>query len=251
MRLCDWPVQWQKLIDSGTVPDPAATDLTTQLALLPTVTALLREFHQRADAQAQRRRQLNTLWRVAQTYWREWLAARIDRLRSHVPPDDLVALGEQQQQSAAPAFCGLPDENIHSLCHAWLHGMEEQEKAAVMRRLVDFVHSTGKQPPTAPSLSSPQTPLQALLIDVCAHVGRMVADRAYNGELWPVVESKLRVHIGRRCFARLRTEHEKGATNALPEGVVGPPPGADGGDADESAPLRLGGTRVVPSPSRN
>ena len=257
------------------MPDPGATDLAVQLALLPTVTSLLREFGLRADAQAQRRRQLNTLWRAAYAYWRGWLAARIDRFRPHVSVDSLLSLlrdvvteeghvkqqqqqqqlqqqQRQKQQSSNPTppppsplpFCGLPSTKIHSLCQKWLRGVDEQEQVSVMRHLVEFVQTNSgivdKQLVLPPVSYSSSALLHPLLTDVCAHVKRVVTDRAYNGDLWPIVESKLRIHIGRCSFARLQTEHKQGSTDVLPADFTGGDDG--GGSAHEESSPRLGGT---------
>lgn len=265
VRLCDWPAQWQELIgahahvlllapyalERGVVHDPGATDLAAQLALVPTVTSL-REFTRRADAQAQRRRQLNTLWRAAHTYWRAWLAARIDQFMPHLPPDydDSLLLRdaatEQKQPSPAstakqpPPFCGLPNANIYSLCQTWLRGVGEQEQAAAMRQLVEFVHTNSGivDKPLALPTSSSSALLHQLLIDVCAHVKKLVTDRAYNGELWPILERKIRIHIGRRCFSRVQAEHEQCAAIV----AVTTNSGDDGSGAPEESTMRLGGT---------
>lgn len=176
---------------TGAVPDPGADDVAAQLALLPTVASLLQEFTQRATAQAQRQRQPNTLWRAAHSYWREWLAARIDRLRPHVPPDNYDSLlrllrrgdvvGEtrpvEHRLGSLPPFCGLPSAEIHSLCKAWLHGVEEREQAEMIGQLVDFVQHANR---VDQELTPPQSPalLRTLLTDVCARVKSLVVDRS-------------------------------------------------------------------------
>lgn len=67
---------------------------------------------------------------------------------------------------------------------------------------------------------------------------KLVTDRAYNGELWPILERKIRIHIGRRCFSRVQAEHEQCAAIV----AVTTNSSDDGSGAPEESTMRLGGT---------
>lgn len=115
----------------------------------------------------------------------------------------------------------------------------------MIRQLVDFVQHANSVTTVDRVLVPPQSPtlLRTLLTDVCARVKSVVVDRVYDGELWPIVESKLRVHIiGRRCFARLWMEHEQGAANVASTVATTSDDDDDDDDrGDEGPAFRLGG----------
>lgn len=203
----------------GRIPNPAATDLETQLRLLPTVVALLSRAKGRAQAH-----QRNSPWRATHAYWREWLAARIEQLRSFAPPeydDSLLSADPPADALLAPptaAFGCLPSASLQALCERWLCDVDEAERAACVAQLVDFVQSnrdmTLERPPAPPAQASEA--LRLLLGSVCMHVRRKLADCTYDGDLWAVVESKLRGQIGRRLFGQLRASLETDGTDASP-----------------------------------
>jgi hypothetical protein len=152
-----------------------------QVALLPIVLELLEEFARRAAAQEKKQYPIDTLWRSAQQYWSEWLSARWDVLRPHMPV-------ELPENAARPVFI-----KWLQVCTPELQGSQQ---VAAMKEIVG--HARALQAPLNPAPAADGA-LAELLESMTNAVKRKAMDQSFSGDVWPIVESEMRQQIARRC----------------------------------------------------